>query len=157
MPELAQLAVELQRAIGRRRVLHVDPHEAPARRASATTASRLSRHRSRSRSSPSAVSLIEMFESSPSLVDARQQIVVLAGDRPRLVGARHLLAEDVDRGQLPALVQLPDDANGIVERRTRDIARREPLHDRPRDGRQEADERAVESRTAEERHGRRRS
>ena len=91
-----------------------------------------------------------MFASSPSLVDPREHVVVLAGDRARLVRARDLLAEDVDRRELPFRVQLADDANRVVERRSRDVARGEPLHDRSRNRRQEADERSVEKS-----HGRR--
>ena len=112
----------------------------PRAAASPTTASRFSRHRSRSSSSPSPVSFTEMFASSPSASIAREHVVVLAGDRARLVRARDLLAEDVDRRQLPFRVQLANDAQRVVEGRSRDVARREPLHDGSRDRRQEADD-----------------
>ena len=41
----------------------------------------------------------------PLLVDPRERVVVLAGDRPRLVGARDLLAEHVDGRELALRVQ----------------------------------------------------
>ena len=68
---------------------------APARRR--RRASRFSRQRSRSSSSPRRGQLDRDVRVEALAVDPREQVVVLAGDRARLVGARDLLAEDVDR------------------------------------------------------------
>ena len=63
---------------------------------------------------------------------------------PRLVGARDLLAEHVDRRELSLRVQPAARRGSVVERRARDVAGREPSHDGLRDGRQQPDDRAVE-------------
>ncbi len=90
-------------------------------------------------------------------VDPCEDVEVLAGDRARLVGAGHLLAEDVDRRELPAAVQLAHHAHGIVEGRAGDVSGGEPLDDRSWHSRQQPDERTIQCRSAKERHGRRRS
>jgi hypothetical protein len=70
--------------------------------------------------------------------------VVRAHDAERLLAARDLLAEDVDRGQLALPVEPLDDAAGVRELRPRDVPLGDSLHDRLRNRRQEAGDRTVE-------------
>ena len=71
--------------------------------------------------------------------DVRRRAIAWASDR-----LRDLLAEDVDRRELPCGVQLGDDAPRVGERRAGDVARGEALDDGAWDGRQRSDDRAVE-------------
>src|SRR5204863_9175034 len=75
-------------------------------------------------------------------------------DRRRLLLGRDLLAEDVDRRSLPLRVEPADGLSRILQLRTGDVARRELLHDRPRHGREQADDRAVEDRQGPRFYGR---
>jgi len=72
------------------------------------------------------VSFTEMFESSASSSMRRQHVVVLTRDRTSLVGRGDVLAQHVDRRELSFRVQLANDADCIVERRPRDVTRRQP-------------------------------
>ena len=60
-------------------------------------------------------SLTLTFESRPVRVDRVEHLAVRARDRARLVDARDLLAEHVDRRQLARRVQRRDDAARVVE------------------------------------------
>ena len=145
VPALAQLAIEGERVVGGRRVLHVDAHEVAARRGVDDDRLEVLAAEVEVELEPERRQLDRDVRVEALLVDrARATSWYCAGDRARLVGARDLLAEDVDRRELPFRVQLANDAQRVVERRACDVARREPLHDGPRDRRQEPDERAVE-------------
>ena len=141
---LAQLAVELQRAVGGGRVLHVDAHEVAARGGVADDGLEVLAAQVEIELEPETGQLHRDVRVEPFRVDAGEHVEVLPGDRARLVRARDLLAEDVDRRELPFRVQLANDAQRVVESRSRDVARGEPLHHGPRNRRQEADERSVE-------------
>ncbi len=149
VPELAQVAVQAEGAGRRRRVLHVDSDETLPRPGVFDDGLEVLATQVEVEVEPERGQLDRDVRVELVAVDPREQVVVLAGDRPRLVRAGDLLAEHVDGRQLPLPVQLIDDARGIVDRRARDVARREPLHHRSRDSRQETDDRAVEGRTAE--------
>src|SRR5262249_58982159 len=77
-------------------------------------------------------------------LDRLEDVAVLLRDRPRLGGARDLLAEHVDRRQLALRVQRRDDVAGILEGRPRDVARRQPVDERLGYRRQHPDDRAIE-------------
>ena len=135
---------ELESAVGGRRILHVDPHEVPARGCVDDDSLEVL-----------AAELEVELETKPRelhrhvgvealLVDPREGVVVLPGDRPRLVRARDLLAEHVDGRELALRVQPAHHPDGIVERRARDVPRRKPLDDGLGDRRQEPDDRAIE-------------
>ena len=66
------------------------------------------------------------------LVDRGEDVAVRLRDRARLLLARDLLAEDVDRRHLPAGVEVADDGDRLGERRAGDVARGEALDDRLR-------------------------
>ena len=70
----------------------------------------------------------------PLALDPLERCVVGGCDLAGLGRRRDLLAEDVDGRGLALGVQPLHDANRIVERRPGDVRRREPAHDRARDG-----------------------
>ena len=79
--------------------------------------------------------------------DLTRQSFIEAWNGERFQALRRAnLAEDVERRHAPARVQALDDPDGVVELRPGDVAGREPFHDRPRNGGQRADERALRSR-----------
>ena len=78
------------------------------------------------------------------LLDVGKDVEIRAHDRRRVVLVRDLLAEDVDRRQLPFAVEAAHGLACVLELRPRDVALRELVDDRPRDRRQEAHDRAVE-------------
>ena len=86
------------------------------------------------------------FESSDAVVDRRKDVAVRLRDRARLLLARDLLAEDVDRRHLPAGVEVANDADRLVERRAGDVARGEVLDDRLRHRREKANDGGIEQR-----------
>ena len=116
---VAQLAVQRERAVGRRRVLHVDAHEAAARGGVDDDRLEVLAAEVEVELEPERGELDRDVRVEPLLVDPRQHVVVLARDRARLVGARDLLAEHVDGRELPFRVQPSDDAHRVVERRAR--------------------------------------
>ena len=61
---------------------------------------------------PSPVGLTLTFESSPSRRIV-EDVTVGLDERERLLARRHLLAEHVEGGELPVLVQPLDDAAGF--------------------------------------------
>ena len=96
------------------------------------------------------MSLTLTFESSDAVVDRREDVAVRLRDRARLLLARDLLAEDVDRRHLPAGVEVAHDGDRLGERRAGDVARGEVLDDRLRHRRQQTNDGGIE-----QRHGRR--
>ncbi len=141
---VAELPVEAQRVVRRRRVLHVDPDEPVRRLGGGEHAFDV----------PLAEVVVEL-QPEPGRLDADvrvetvplervQRSHVLVGDLLRLRCLRDLLAEDVDRSQLPRGVQLCDHPLRIGERRAGDVARGEALDHRAWDGRQSSDEGAVQ-------------
>ena len=70
--------------------------------------------------------------------------LVLVPDRVRLVHARHLLAEDIERRFLPHLVQSPDGGERVGQLGPGDVPVGEPSDDPPRDGGKHPDDGAVE-------------
>ena len=149
VPGRANLAIELQRRVGHRGVLHVDPHEVAAR-------GRVGEQRLEVRAAdlgaelePEARQLHRDVRVEPLALDPLERGVVGGRDLAGLGRGRDLLAEDVDGRGLALGVQPPHDANRVVERRPGDVRRREPAHDRARHGGQRAGDRLVE-----ERHGR---
>ena len=144
MPLVAQLAVQRERAVGRRRVLHVDPHEPAAGRGIDDDRLEVLAAEVVVELEPERRELDRDVRVELLVVEPREHVVVLTRDRARLVGARDLLAEHVDGRELPFRVQPSDDAHRVVERRPGDVARREPLDDGPRHSRQQPDDRAVE-------------
>ena len=109
-----QLAVQLKRAIGRRRVLHVDPHEARPRlrvgdERLEIVAAQIEVDVEAERSQLDRDVRVEALA-----VDPRQQVVVLAGDRARFIG----LVTSSPRMSTVAIFpgrSTPDDAYGVVE------------------------------------------
>ncbi len=143
---LAQLAVEPQRVVGRRRVLHVDAHEVAVPAAVRTTSRRFSRQSVVRQPEPERGRLDADVRVERRVVDRREHAAVRLRDRARLLLARDLLAEDVDRRHLPAGVEVAHDGDGLLERRAGDVARREVLDDRLRHRRQETNDGGIEQR-----------
>lgn len=126
-----------------RRVLHVDPHEdAPGRCVGDN--GREER--------PAEIEIDLQPESGGLHGDVRVEVV--AGERVEcrvvggcdghgLVGAAHLLAEHVDRGELAFRVQGRDGTTAILERGTRDVGRGKHLDDRPGHSREEPNESSI--------------
>jgi hypothetical protein len=149
VPLTVQLAIERKRAIRRRRVLHVDPDEVAAGGGVHHDRLQVLSTEARVELEPEARELHGDVRVEVLLVDPREHLVVLPGERACLVGARDLLAEHVDGRELPFRVQPLHDPDRVVDARPRDVARREPLHDGLRYSRQQPDDRAVDKR-----HGR---
>ena len=78
------------------------------------------------------------------MLDVGEDVLVGANDRGGVGLARDLLAEDVDRRQLPLLVEPADGLPRVLQLGTCDVTLCEPFHDRPRDRRQQTNDRAVE-------------
>ena len=99
-----QLAIEPQRLVGGRRVLHVDADEVAA--LTRVLDDRLEVFLAECVVEPEAErgQLHGDVRVEALLADPRQRVVVLARDRARFVGARDLLAEHVDGRHLPARV-----------------------------------------------------
>ncbi len=139
-----QRPIELERTVGGRRILHVDPDEVPTRGCVDDDGLQVVATELEIELEPEPRQLHRHVRVEALLVDSREHVVVLPGDRARLVDARDLLAEHVDGGELALRVQPANDANGIVERGACDIARRKALDDRLGDRGQEPDDRAIE-------------
>ena len=146
---LAELAIEPQRVVGRRRVLHVDPNKVAVARRGADDVEEVLTAEGVRQIEAERGDLDADVRVERGLVDRGEHVPVRLSDRAGLLLARDLLAEHVDGGHLPAAVQLADALDGLRQRRTGDVARGEELHDRLRDRRQETDEGGVE-----QRHGR---
>jgi len=80
------------------------------------------------------------------MLDVGEDILIGAHYRRRLILVRDLLAEDVDRRELPLCVDAPDGLARVSQLGSGDVPRGELLHERPRDGRKHANDRAVEDR-----------
>ena len=116
----------------------------PQAAADSATAIRFSRQSAPSRLSPRPVSLTEMSASSARSAIDSSASPVLAHKSQGLLAGLDRFAEHVDRRRLAGRVQLRDHVTRVGERLARDVALRHPPDDRPRDGREDTDERAVE-------------
>src|SRR5919106_525599 len=141
---LAQLPVDGEGVRGRARVLHVDTHEVVPLGGAADDAREVVAAEVAIELESEPGELAAHVRAEPLLPDRFEHVNVGGDELPRLFPPRHLLAEDVDRRQPPALVQAPNDATGVGERGPRDVAAREPPDDRPGHGRKHPDDRAVE-------------
>ena len=149
VPVFAELAIEPERVVRRRRVLHVDPDEVAVAGRGAhdfeeVLAAEVVREPEAERGQLDADVGVER-----SLVDRREHVAVRLGDCAGLLLTRDLLAQHVDRRHLPPGVQPADTLHGFRQRRAGDVPGGEELHDGLRHRRQEADEGGVE-----QRHGR---
>ena len=144
-PCLAQRPVEREGVVGRARVLHVDPDEDPPGVRRRARARRRACGRARVELEPEPGQLDRDVGVEAIGLDRLQRSVVALRDRLGLVGLGDLLAEDVDRRAHARGVEPRHDAAGVVERRPCDVRSRDAPHDRARDGRQDADDRAVEA------------
>ena len=142
----AQLAVEPERLVGCRGVLHVDADEIATRRGVLDDGAEVV-----------ATDGVTELQSKPgqlhadvrvevAALDVREHVLVRAHDRGCLFLVPDLLAENVDRRELPLRVEAPNRLARVFQLGTCDVARRELLHDRTRNGRKDADDRAVEDR-----------
>ena len=102
VPVLAQLAVEPQRLVGRRRVLHVDPDEVAVAGRGAHDLDEVLAAEVVRELEPERGELDADVRVERGLVDRREHVAVRLGDRARLVLVRDLLAEHVDGRHLPA-------------------------------------------------------
>ena len=141
---VAQPAIEGERAIGGGRVLHVDAHEPLARGGVDDDGLEVLVAEIRVQLEAERGELDRDVRVELLFVQPREHVAVLTGDRTRLVRVRNLLTQHVDGRELALRVQSPDDADGVVECRAGDVARRESLDDGLRNSRQQPDDRAVE-------------
>ena len=141
---VAELAVERQGVVRAARVLHVDADEVPPLGRPAHGLLEVASRDVPSQLQPEARELDADVGVQSLLVDRAEDVLVGVGDVPRLLGRRDLLAEDVDRRQLAGGVQLLDDAAGVLDLFAGDVALRDPAHDRLGDGRQSADDGAIQ-------------
>ena len=146
VPRLAQLPVQAQRVVRRRRVLHVDPDEVPVRRGVPDDVLEVLAAEVVREVEPERGELHADVRVEPLVLDLGEDVPIRLRDRPRLVLARDLLAEDVDRRHLLVGVEPLDDHDGVGEGRPRDVARREDAHDRLRHRGKQTDDGSVEQR-----------
>src|SRR5205085_12065059 len=132
------------------RVLHVDPDEVVARGRVADDLLEVLAAEVVVELEPERRELHAHVRVEAALLDVREDILVGADDRRRVLLAPDLLAEDVDRGELPLRVQPPDGLARVLQLRAGDVALRELLDDRAWNRRKQPDDRAVE-----DGHGRR--
>src|SRR6266545_2599526 len=112
---LAQLAVQAQRLRGRRRVLHVDADEVAVLRGLGKQPLEVLAAEVVGELEPESRRLHAHVRVEPFALDRLENLAVLLCDCARLRLARDLLAEYVDRGELPLRVQAPDDAHRVIE------------------------------------------
>ncbi len=141
-----KLAVDAQRVVRRRRVLHVDADEAAALRRVAGECLHVLLQEVVRQVQPERRRLDADVGVEPLALDRLEDVVIGLREGACLVGAVDLLAEHVDRRELALVVQLPHGRDRVVEACAGDVPRRDPLDDRARNGRQEADDRLVEER-----------
>ena len=142
----AKLAVEAQCVVGRRGVLHVDPDEVAARRGICDDGFEIRAAHVVTEVQPEPSQLHAHVRVESASLDVGKNVLIRAHDRGRFVLVLDLLAEDVDRRHLPLRVQLPDGLAGVLQLRPGDVPLRELLHDRARNRRKQAHDRAVEDR-----------
>ena len=80
------------------------------------------------------------------MLDVGEDVLIGAHDCRRLVLVCDLLAEYVDRRELPLRVDVPHGLARVFQFWPCDVALGELLHERPWDGRKHANDRAVEDR-----------
>src|SRR6185312_2921614 len=138
------LAVEAQRVVGRRGVLHVDPDEVAELGGvpDDVLEVRLAEVVAELQAEPRR--LHAHVRAQLAALERVERLAVGRRDRARLAGARDLLAEHVDGGELPLVVQPPHDDEGVVELLAGDVALRDLPHHRLRHRRQEADDRGID-------------
>ena len=105
VPGVAQLAVEPQRVVGRARVLHVDADEVADLGRVGHDLLEVAAAEAVAELEPERRQLHAHVRVQVVPLDRLEHVAVLADDRHRLVDAGDLLAEDVDRRHLPALVE----------------------------------------------------
>ena len=144
----AKLPVDGERGVGRRGVLHVDPDEVAALLGAADDPGDVLAGEVPVEAEAEPRRLDADVRVEPLAADRLEDVHVLVDERERLAPPGDFFAEDVDR-RLPATsVQILDRPAGIGELGARDVALREPPHDRPRHGREHPDECAVEKHRA---------
>ena len=87
----------------------------------------------------------------PAALDVGEHVLIGVDDRQRVLLVRDLLAEDVDRRHLPLGVEPADGLACVLQLGPGDVTLGELLYERPRHGREEADDRSVEQRHAGDR------
>ena len=143
-PFRAELAVQLERVRGRRRVLHVDPDEVAALGRVADDLEQVRAAELVREVEPERGQLDADVRVQALALDRLEDVVVGANDVLGLAPARRFLAEDVDRRHLPLGVELLHDPDGVRDRRPGDVAVRDPADERPRHCRQDADDGSIE-------------
>ena len=119
VPVLAELAIEAERVVGRRRVLHVDPDEVPVAGRGAYDVEEVFAAEVVRQLEPERGELDADVRVESGLVDRGEDVTICLSDRAGLLLARDLLAQHVDGGHLPAAVQLTDTLDGLRQRCTR--------------------------------------
>ena len=125
VPEAPQRLEDLERHLGVRRVLHVDPHEEPVRRRRLEDPSQVVDRVTRSRSSPSCVSFSEMLRPTPALTTSSMTFEVFARRLVGGCGAGDAFAEVVERLRQAACLHRARRGNRFGGRFTGDEASRE--------------------------------
>ena len=144
---VAQIAVDRERRVRRRRVLHVDADEVVRARARRWTSCLEVRSAQRGvELEPERSRLDADVRVEVAAVDLGEHLLVGVRDHVRLRLVRDLLAQHVDRRELAALVQRLDGRRRVGELRPGDVARRDVTDDRPRHRRKQANDRAIEKR-----------
>ena len=141
---VAQLAEEPQRVVRRRRVLHVDPHEAVRRLGRRDHGLDVALAEVVAELQPEPGRLDADVGVEPVLLERVERGDVLGRDRGRLVLVLDLLPEHVDGRELPLGVQPCDRLARVRKPRAGDVAGRELAHHPLRDGREQRDDGAVE-------------
>jgi hypothetical protein len=130
-PGLAQLAVEPQRVRGRRRVLYVDAHEVAAGRGVVDDGGEVLAAEVEIELEPERRRLDRHVRVEAAALELGEHLLVRVDEPRGGCCLQHLLAEHVDGGQLPARVELADDARRVAQLRAGDAARRDAPHDLP--------------------------
>ena len=144
MAGLTQLTVDPQRVVRRRGIFHVDPNEVVARRRVGDDGDDVVAAQCVVELQAEPRQLHAHVPIQPALLDVGEDILIGADDRGRFVGVSDLLAEHVDGGHLSRGVEAANGLARVSQLRAGDVPLGELLHERPGDGRQEADDRAVE-------------
>ncbi len=154
MPVSAQLAVQTQRVVGRRRILHVDANEVAARRSVLDDRAQIVAAKLVAELQTEPCELDADVRVEPAALDVGEDVEVGPDDRRGLLLGRDLLAEDVDRCELSFGVAAAHGFAGVLQLGPGDVTLGELLHDGPRDDREQADDRTVEDRHGPRFYGR---
>jgi hypothetical protein len=141
---VAKRAIEVERLVGRARVLHVDADEVAARGRVLDDRDEVRPAELVAEVETETGELDTDVRVEPAALDVGEDVLVGADDRGCVLLVRDLLAEDVDRRHLALRVHATHRLARVLQLGPGDVTLRQFLDDRARHRREQPDDRAVE-------------